>query len=61
MELGREKSVEIPEGKVVLVEAKEVAEFVEVGGADFLGKDFRVPFSEIPEVIQIENDPRGRI
>ena len=61
MELGREKSVEIPEGKVVLVEAKEVAEFVEVGGADFLGKDFRVPFSEIPEVIQIENDPRRRI
>jgi len=38
-----------------------MAEFMEVGGADFLGKDFGIAFGKIPEVIQIENDPRGRI
>jgi len=38
-----------------------MAQLVEVGGTHFLGKNFRVAFGEIPEVIQIENDPRGRI
>ena len=38
-----------------------MAQFVEVGGTHFLGKDFGIPFGKTPEVIQIENDPRGRI
>jgi len=38
-----------------------MAQLVEVGGTHFLGKDFRIAFGEIPEVVQIENDPRGRI
>ena len=57
----REWLIEVAEGEVVLVEAEEMAQLVEVGGADFLGKDFGIAFGEIPKVIQIENDPRGRI
>ena len=55
------RSIQIPKREIVLVEAEEMAEFMEVGGADFVGKDFGVPFGEIPEIIQIENDPRGRV
>lgn len=59
--MGQEESVEIAEGQVVLVEAEKMAQFVEVGGADFVGKDLGIPFGKIPKVIQIENDARGRI
>ena len=38
-----------------------MAEFMEVGGADLVGKDFGIPFGEIPEIIQIKNDARGRV
>ena len=55
------RSIQIPKREIVLVEAEEMAEFMEVGGADFVGKDVGVPFGEIPEIIQIENDPRGRV
>lgn len=58
---GRERLVEIAEGEVVLVKAEEVAQLMEVGGTHFLGKDFRITLGQIPEVIQVENDPRGRI
>ena len=53
--------IQIEEGEVVLVETEEMAEFVEVGGTDLFGKDFRIAFREIPQVIQIENNPRWRI
>lgn len=49
--------LQISEGEIVLVEAEEVTEFVEVGGADFVGKDLGIPFRELPEVIQVENNP----
>ena len=38
-----------------------MAEFVEVGGADFPGKDFGIAFGEVPEVVQIQDDARGRV
>ena len=38
-----------------------MAEFVEVGGADFVGEDGGVACGKIPEVVQIENDARGRV
>ena len=50
MEKGKrgEASIEIAQGEIVLVEAKKVAELVEVGGADFLGKDLRIPLGQVP-------------
>ena len=53
--------IKIAQGEVVLVEAEEVAEFVEVGGADFFGKNVGIAFGQIPEVVEIEDDARGRI
>jgi len=38
-----------------------MAEFVEVGGANFLSKDFGIAFGKVPEVVEVENDARGRI
>ena len=38
-----------------------MAELMEVGGADFVSKDFGIAFREIPQVIQIKNNPRRRI
>jgi len=61
LDKGRERLIEIAEGEVVLVKAEEMAQFVEEGGAHFLSKDLGIAFGKIPEVIQIENDPRGRI
>lgn len=52
----KEPSIEIAQGEVVFVEAKEVTEFMEVGGADFLGKDLRIPCSQVPEIPQVEDD-----
>lgn len=49
------------QGEIVLVEAEKVAEFVEVGGADFLGENPGVGLRQIPKVLEIENDPRRRI
>ena len=49
------------EGQVFLVEAEKVTEFVKVGGADLFGKDAGVAFGQIPEVVEVENDARGRV
>jgi hypothetical protein len=38
-----------------------VAEFVEVGGADFPGEDGGIAFGEVPEVVQIQDGARGRV
>ena len=38
-----------------------MAKFVEVGRADLFDEDGRIAGGEIPEVVQIENDPRRRI
>jgi hypothetical protein len=51
----------IAQGEVVLVEAEEVAEFVEVGGADFFGKNEGIAFGQIPEVVEVEDDAWGWI
>ncbi len=53
--------IKIAQGEVVLVKAEEVAEFVEVGRADFFGKDVGIAFGQIPEVVEIEDDAWGRI
>ena len=52
-------SIQIAEGEVVLVEAEEVAEFVEVGGADLLGEDGRIALGQVPEVVEVEDDAGG--
>lgn len=36
-----------------------MAEFVKVGGTDFVGKNVRIAFSQIPEVVEIEDNARG--
>ena len=36
-----------------------MAEFVEVGGADFLGEDGRIALGQVPEVVEVENDTIG--
>jgi hypothetical protein len=51
----------ISQGEVVLLEAEEVAEFVEVGGADFFGKNVGIAFGQIPEVVEVEDDAWGWI
>lgn len=38
-----------------------MTEFVEIGGADFFGKNVGIAFSQIPEVVEIKDDARGRI
>ena len=48
--------IEVPEGKVVLVKTEEVAEFVQVGGANLLTKDIRVALGKIPKILEVEND-----
>jgi hypothetical protein len=53
--------IKIAQGEVVLVEAEEVAEFVEVGRADFFGKDVGIAFGQIPEVVEVEDDAWGWI
>jgi len=49
-------SIEIAQGEVVLIEAQEVSELMEVSGADFLGKGSRIPFGQIPKVPQVKDD-----
>ena len=55
------RSIQIPKREIVLVEAEEMAEFMEVGRADFLTKSQGIAFGEVPKIIQIENNPRGRV
>ena len=63
MESGRREydSIEIAQDEIVLVESKKVAELVEVGGADFLGKDLGIPLGQVPEVLKVEDDAGRRI
>ena len=51
-----EASIEVAQGEVVLVEAKEVAQFVEIGGANLFGKDLRVSPGQVPKIPQIKED-----
>ena len=36
-----------------------MAEFVKVGGADFLGEDGRIALGQVPEVVEVEDDAGG--
>lgn len=56
-----EQLVKIAKRQVVLLEAKEVAELVEIGGANFLHENVGISPGEVPEVVQIKDDPRRRI
>jgi len=51
-----EASIEAAQGEVVLVEAKEVAQLVEIGGANLFGKDLRVSPGQVPKISQIKED-----
>jgi len=53
--------IEVPKGEVVLVKTEEVAKFVEVGGADLFGKDFRVALGQVPKIEEIKDNARGWI
>ena len=56
-----QNSIQIPQGEVVLLEAKKVTQFVEVGGTNLLGKGFRVTLGQIPKIPQIKDDSGGWI
>ena len=53
--------IEIAQDEVVFVQAQEVTEFMEVSGADFLGKDLRISFGQIPKVSDVKDDTGRRI
>ena len=48
--------IEIAEGEIVLVKTKEVAELVQIRGANLLGKDPRVALGEVPKILEVEDD-----
>lgn len=56
-----EVSIKIAQGEVVFIEAKKVAEFMKVGGADLLGEDLRIAPGQIPKILEVEDDARRRI
>lgn len=62
MEQGREDGlIKIAQGEIVLVKTEKMAEFMEVRGADFFSENAGIAFGQIPEVVEVENNPRGRV
>ena len=51
--------IEAAFGEVVLVEAEVMAEFMEVGGADFLEINFAIAVCKVPEHVEEKDDLAG--